>query len=91
MRTLTLSPPQLALIVATRAMAAAGIALLLADRLDRSQRRAVGATLVAVGVLTTVPLAAEVMSAARGQRPVPVDEETSGSTQTGSSQLATSR
>jgi hypothetical protein len=68
MKKIALTIPQLALIVGTRAMAAAGVALLLGDRLDRRQRRAVGATLAAVGALTTFPLAAEVVSAARAQR-----------------------
>ncbi|MNS23656.1 hypothetical protein D3C72_554790 [compost metagenome] len=74
MRSVTLSFPQLALIVGTRALAAAGVALLLADRLDRRQRRAVGATLAAVGAITTLPLAAEVVSATRPQRPTPVEQ-----------------
>jgi hypothetical protein len=69
MRTVTLSIPQLALVVATRAMGAAGIALLLGDRLNRDQRRAVGTTLAAVGVLTTFPLLADIVSASRAQRP----------------------
>jgi hypothetical protein len=68
MRAVTLSIPQLALLVATRAMGAAGVALLLGDRLDRDQRRAVGVTLAAVGAITTLPLVAEVVSSARAQR-----------------------
>lgn len=75
MTSVTLSLPQLALIVATRAMAAAGAALLVADRLDRGQRRAVGMTLVAVGALTTLPLAAEVISAARARRADTTDQD----------------
>jgi 4-amino-4-deoxy-L-arabinose transferase-like glycosyltransferase len=39
----------------------AGVALLLADRLSREQRRAVGWSLLAVGALTTIPLAAKVV------------------------------
>jgi hypothetical protein len=74
MRTVTLSIPQLALLVATRAMGAAGVALLLGDRLDRDQRRAVGATLAAVGALTTLPLVAEVVSAARASRRDTLDQ-----------------
>ena len=75
MKSVTLSLPQLALIVATRAMAAAGAALLFADRLDRDQRRAVGMTLVAVGALTTLPLAAEVISASRAPRTGTTDQD----------------
>ena len=53
--------PELALIAGTRAALGAGIGLLVADRLSREQRRAVGWTLVAVGAITTIPLAAEVL------------------------------
>jgi hypothetical protein len=63
-RTITL--PKLGLIAGTRAALGAGAALLLADRLTPEQRRAVGWTLVAVGVLTTFPLAADVIF---GQEP----------------------
>jgi len=42
------------------AMLGAGIALLLSDKLAPEQRRAIGWTLVAVGALTTFPLALEV-------------------------------
>jgi hypothetical protein len=50
-----LSRPELAFIIATRAMIGAGIALLLADRLSAEQRKAVGATLAVVGLVTTIP------------------------------------
>ena len=59
-RTLTL--PELAMIAGTRAMLGAGVGLLLADRLNKDQRRAVGWTLLGIGVLTTIPLAANVLS-----------------------------
>jgi hypothetical protein len=52
----TVTLPILGLIASTRAMLGAGIALLLADKLDREERRAVGWSLFAVGVLTTIPL-----------------------------------
>ena len=58
-RTLTL--PELGLIAGTRAALGAGIGLLLADHLAASERKAVGWTLLAVGALTTIPLAAEVI------------------------------
>ncbi|BCB27443.1 hypothetical protein SKTS_23290 [Sulfurimicrobium lacus] len=60
MKQITLSVPELGLIVGTRAAAGAGVALLLADRLNPEQRRAVGWTLLAVGIATTVPLVAEI-------------------------------
>jgi hypothetical protein len=50
-----LSFPELAFTIVTRAMLGAGIALLLAERLNAEQRKAVGATLTVVGVVTTIP------------------------------------
>jgi hypothetical protein len=61
MRSRTVTLPELGLIAGTRAALGAGIGLLLADRLNADQRRAVGWTLIAVGVLSTFPLAAEVV------------------------------
>lgn len=58
-RTVTL--PEIGLIAGTRVALGAGIGLLLADRLNDDQRRAAGWTLLAVGALTTIPLAADVM------------------------------
>jgi hypothetical protein len=52
-----LSRPELAFIIATRAMLGAGIALFLADRLTVERRKAVGATLAVVGLITTIPAA----------------------------------
>jgi len=49
--------PELGLVAGTRAMLGAGIGLLLADRLSDQQRKGVGWTLVAIGALTTIPLA----------------------------------
>ena len=61
MRARTVTLPELALIASTRVALGAGIGLLVADRLNDDQRRAVGWTLLAVGALTTIPLAAEVV------------------------------
>ena len=52
-----LSFPELGLLVGTRAMLGAGLALLLSGKLESEKRRAVGWTLAAVGVLSTIPLA----------------------------------
>ena len=60
MRETRITLPELALVAGTRAALGAGIGLLLADRLSVEQRRAVGWTLVLVGVVTTVPLALEI-------------------------------
>ena len=61
MKTVTLTFPELFLLVGTRAMLGAGIALLLARRLSDAQRETAGTLLTAIGLLTTVPLAFEVL------------------------------
>ncbi|HWT20896.1 MAG TPA: hypothetical protein VN280_18495 [Variovorax sp.] len=50
--------PELALLAGTRGALGVGVGLLLSDRLSEEQRKNIGWTLVAVGVLTTIPLAA---------------------------------
>jgi uncharacterized membrane protein YfcA len=60
MREVELTLPKLGLIAGTRAMLGAGIGLLVAPRLSGQQRRAVGWTLLLVGIVTTIPLVAEV-------------------------------
>ena len=62
MRARELTLPEIFLIGGTRAALGAGLALLLSDRLSREQRRAVGLTLFLVGAVTTIPLAANVLS-----------------------------
>jgi hypothetical protein len=57
-----LTLPEIGLIAGTRGLLGAGIALLVADRLEREQRKAIGWTLVGVGLLTTIPLAIDVFS-----------------------------
>ncbi len=61
MRETNLTLPELGLIAGTRALLGAGIALLLSDRLQASERRALGWALTAIGLATTIPLAAEVL------------------------------
>lgn len=55
MNEVQLSKPELGFIVITRAMLGAGVALLLADRLNPDQRKAVGVTLSLIGAVTTIP------------------------------------
>ena len=57
MKKVEVTLPELALIIGTRAMAAAGVALLVADKLQKNCRRAIGWTLALVGAVTTIPLA----------------------------------
>jgi hypothetical protein len=54
--------PELALIAGTRAVAGAGLGLLLSNRLSERERRVVGWTLLLVGAVSTIPLALEVYS-----------------------------
>ena len=63
MRELRISLPEIALIAATRGMLGVGIGLLIASRLRRKRRVAVGSTLAAVGALATIPLALQVFKA----------------------------
>jgi len=55
MKSLTLNVPAFAFIVATRAALAAGAGLLLSSTWSPRQRRSLGAALVGVGAVTTVP------------------------------------
>jgi len=61
MKTVTLTFPALLLLVGTRALLGAGIALLVSKRLSDPQRETAGLVLTAVGILTTIPLACEVL------------------------------
>jgi hypothetical protein len=61
MKTVTLTFPELLLLVGTRALLGAGIALLVSKRLSDPQRETAGLVLTGVGILTTIPLAYEVL------------------------------
>ena len=69
MITTELRLPELGLVAGTRALLGAGVGLLIASKLSDSQRRDIGWTLVAVGVLTTLPLMLMVFDRHR-ERPV---------------------
>ncbi len=56
MKEAKLTIPELGLFAGTRAALGGGIALLLADKLTKDQRKAVGWTLFMVGAITTIPL-----------------------------------
>ncbi len=68
MKQASLTIPEIGLIAGTRAAGAAGLALLLSDRINPEQRRAVGWTLLAVGIITTVPLIAMVLGRRRADK-----------------------
>lgn len=61
----TLPLPLLFGIVATRAALGVGIGLLVADKLGRQNRHRLGAALVAIGAITTVPAARALLRARR--------------------------
>jgi len=58
MKERSLTIPKIGLIAGTRVAMGVGIGLLISDRLNKDQRKAVGWALVGVGVLTTVPIVA---------------------------------
>jgi hypothetical protein len=57
MKSITISPPTLVFVVATRAALAFGVGMLVAHRIPRSRRTAIARALIAVGALTTIPAA----------------------------------
>ena len=69
MRAVTLPLPKLGFVIATRAMLAAGLALMFGNRLPPEQRRRVGLALVAIGASTTVPAAWWISRSLRRHRP----------------------
>ncbi len=60
MKTIEMELPELALLAVTRVALGVGVGLLLSTKLKKSQRRAAGAALILLGVLTTVPFALHV-------------------------------
>jgi hypothetical protein len=65
MREATISLPRLGAIAVTRGLLGIGIGLLLSERLSSQARRYAGIALAAVGVLSTIPLAAGVVRRVR--------------------------
>jgi len=61
MKNVVLQLPTFAFIISTRAALAAGIGLLVSEKLSATRRRKIGATLVAIGAATTIPAALSVM------------------------------
>ena len=57
---LQVTKPELAMIAGTRGALGAGIGLLAAPLINDERRKGIGWTLVAVGLLSTIPLALEV-------------------------------
>jgi hypothetical protein len=83
MKTVSLPLPRFAFVLGTRAALAAGIGLLAAGKLPTERRRAIGAILVAIGAVTTVPAAMSVIGSikrARAGSSVHHDERLVGAT-----------
>jgi hypothetical protein len=57
---ISISFPELGLLAATRGMIGAGLGLLLANRLSREKRKAIGLPLFIIGALSTIPIAMRV-------------------------------
>jgi hypothetical protein len=57
MRKIPLTIPEIAFIAATRGALGLGAGLLLSGKLSESRRRAVGVSLLAIGIATTIPAA----------------------------------
>jgi hypothetical protein len=55
MKNIVLNLPTFAFVVSTRAALAAGVGLLLSNRMPAHRRRVIGAALVAIGAVTTIP------------------------------------
>jgi len=53
---ITLALPEIGLIAMTRGALGVGIGLLLSNGLEKKERRSAGLALLAVGVLTTIPI-----------------------------------
>jgi hypothetical protein len=62
MKKAELTLPEIGMIAGTRGLLGAGVGLLLADKLNDDQRRAIGWTLLIIGAISTIPLAMNVLS-----------------------------
>ncbi len=73
MKRFNLPAPAFFFIVATRALLGAGIGLLVADKFGRRQRHKLGAALVCLGALTTIPALLALSAGSRkAQQDVPL-------------------
>jgi len=57
MKKRSVTVPQMMFVIGTRAALAAGVALLVSQRLKDSTKRAAGITLMGIGAVTTIPAA----------------------------------
>ena len=71
MKKFDVSVPEVAFVAATRGMVGAGVGLLLSDFIPRDTRKVVGWTLLAIGALTTVPIALTLIGRLGGPKLLP--------------------
>jgi hypothetical protein len=62
MKKAELTLPEIGMIAGTRGLLGAGVGLLLADKLNDDQRRAIGWTLLVIGAVSTIPLVMNLLS-----------------------------
>jgi hypothetical protein len=62
MKEINLTVPEIGLMAGTRVALGVGIGLLLSNRLNKDERKAAGLALLAVGIITTVPILIGVLS-----------------------------
>ena len=75
MREIPLTLPEIALIGSTRFAFGAGLSLLLADKFDDKVRKGIGWGLIAMGVLSSVPLAMMVIPKLHAPREIHAPEK----------------
>ena len=68
MKEVTVSLPEAILVAVTRAMAGVGVGLLIANQLITPERKRLGWGLLAVGALSTIPLAMRIVPRIRDAR-----------------------
>jgi hypothetical protein len=71
MKEKSLTIPDIALVAGTRVALGAGLGLLLSDRFNKDQRKGAGWALVAVGILSSIPIAVGILGKSTvGEKPV---------------------
>ena len=71
MKEINLTVPEIGLMAGTRVALGVGIGLLLSNRLNKEERKAAGLALLAVGIMTTIPIVIGILANHRGaEKPV---------------------
>ena len=68
MKQVTVPVAEIGMIVATRIMFAAGVLLLVADRISEKRRKEVAVPLILIGALSTAPLAMDMIRRMKNDR-----------------------